>query len=98
MSALLRHYAKRIEIKSVAEPIITDELALWITQRAPEESHAAGISNDDLRWRLGRRSLAAELLALHRKQSGDSRATAIQDLHDSILSKRNTHTEPEDQS
>lgn len=66
------------------EPIVTDTLALWLNLRAPENPYSANRSLEKLHWDLGRRSLAKELLDLYRKQTSDSRATAIEDIHNKL--------------
>lgn len=73
-------------------PTITDELALWLQLRAPEDPYPASATNEQLRWRLGRRSLAKELLDIHRQQKSDARSEAITDIYTEIRLKQNKTT------
>ena len=70
------------------EPIITDDLAIWLNLRAPENPYSANLSVEKLQWNLGRRSLAKDLLDLYRKQTSDSRATAIEDISTNFTDKK----------
>lgn len=65
---------------SIPSPIVGEDLALWLEYRVKEDPYMKNLTNEEMRWRLGRRSLAKELLDLYRQQSSDERATTLTDI------------------
>ena len=66
------------------EPIISDELAVWIELKERDNPYPNNLTNDELRWRLGRRSVVKEILDLYQKQNSDTRSQAVQDICNKI--------------
>ena len=71
------------------DPIISDKLAIWVELKERENPYTTNLSNDELRFRLGRRSIVKEILDLYRKQNGSSRSEAINDICDNIQNRLN---------
>lgn len=66
------------------EPIISDDLAIWIELKERENPYPTNLTNDELRFRLGRRSIVKEILDLYQKQNSSSRSQSIQDICNKI--------------
>ena len=72
------------ENDELIEPIISDDLAIWIELKERENPYPTNLSNDELRFRLGRRSIVKEILDLYQKQNSSSRSQSIQDICNKI--------------
>lgn len=83
----LEHFLDRYiedDKEELEEPIISDDLAIWIELRERENPYTTNLTNDELRFRLGRRSIVKEILDLYQKQNSSSRSQSIQDICNKI--------------